>query len=475
MAEFLKKTVMPSGGDYTSLEACMNANEQDLTDDGWFTVEIDGDWSGGADTTAVTIHNYPNTASDYINIYTTAAARHDGTATGNSDAYIHKITSAAHNISVQSSYVTLTGLIIEHDCSGDYKYGINITASNVTVDKCVVFSDTANWGTYGNAGVTADNVGSVYVRNSVIYGFVSYPDNTAGIGLFSINASGSLTSQNNTIYNCEVGTNIYLGSMACTNTVAYNCTDGDFNASTTGNYNFSKDDSAPGDNSIHGDTDGETPNFVSTTSGSEDFHLASTLSGLYDAGTDLSGTFTDDIDGDTRSVWSIGVDDAPAVSFTNGQIYATVAPVSAVIQSPTAFHVGDWEYSKENVANLGADDAVLAATYSWTDFTNVASDDSVVVDLLGNNYLVHQFKNKSISNTRSISVNWDGKTTLAPSDSPVVLQIYNRIATEWESLDTESGVGAGTEFTLTGSKTSDVGNYYDANNLVSCRVYQQVV
>jgi len=29
MAEFLKKTVKPSGGDYTSLEACMNANEQD--------------------------------------------------------------------------------------------------------------------------------------------------------------------------------------------------------------------------------------------------------------------------------------------------------------------------------------------------------------------------------------------------------------------------------------------------------------
>jgi len=42
MAEFLKKTVKPADGDYTSLEACMNANEQDLTGDGWFTVEIDG-------------------------------------------------------------------------------------------------------------------------------------------------------------------------------------------------------------------------------------------------------------------------------------------------------------------------------------------------------------------------------------------------------------------------------------------------
>src|SRR3990167_4525241 len=79
----LKKTVMPSGGDYTSLEACMNANEQNLvTADQYFDVEIDGTWSS-ADTTAVTIENYTTDATHYINIYTTSAARHTGKASGN--------------------------------------------------------------------------------------------------------------------------------------------------------------------------------------------------------------------------------------------------------------------------------------------------------------------------------------------------------------------------------------------------------
>src|SRR3990167_10661052 len=74
----LKKTVKPSGGDYTSLEACMNANEQDLVAaDKYFDVEIDGTWSS-ADTTAVTIENYTTDATHYINIYTTATARHLG-------------------------------------------------------------------------------------------------------------------------------------------------------------------------------------------------------------------------------------------------------------------------------------------------------------------------------------------------------------------------------------------------------------
>src|SRR3990167_2105406 len=74
----LLKTVKPSGGDYTSLEACMNANEQDLvTADKYFDVEIDGTWSS-ADTTAVTIENYTTDATHYINIYTTATARHLG-------------------------------------------------------------------------------------------------------------------------------------------------------------------------------------------------------------------------------------------------------------------------------------------------------------------------------------------------------------------------------------------------------------
>ena len=42
MATRLYKTVKPSGGDYASLEACLNANEKNLvTADQYFDVEID--------------------------------------------------------------------------------------------------------------------------------------------------------------------------------------------------------------------------------------------------------------------------------------------------------------------------------------------------------------------------------------------------------------------------------------------------
>jgi hypothetical protein len=111
MAEFLKKIVAPSSGDYTTLEACMNANEQDLTGDGWFTVEIDGTWSS-ADTSAVTIHNYTTTSSDYINIYTTAAARHDGKY--DTGAYRIEVNAAGQAIDVVSGYVTITGIQVKN-------------------------------------------------------------------------------------------------------------------------------------------------------------------------------------------------------------------------------------------------------------------------------------------------------------------------------------------------------------------------
>ena len=51
--------------------------------------------------------------------------------------------------------------------------------------------------------------------------------------------------------------------------------------------------------------------FADTTA--YDFHLHSSDTTAKDAGTDLSGTFTDDIDGDTRSgTWDIGADESQA-------------------------------------------------------------------------------------------------------------------------------------------------------------------
>ena len=76
-------------------------------------------------------------------------------------------------------------------------------------------------------------------------------------------------------------------------------------------------------------------------------------------------------------------------------------------------------------------------------------------------------------NTDNFVITWKGKTTLAPSDSSVYLQIYNRDTTSWETIDTESSANANTEFTLSGVKTTSLSDYYDESYVVDCRVYQE--
>ena len=44
-AQFLYKDICLSGCDYTTPEAALNANEQDLTGDGWADFEIKDDWT----------------------------------------------------------------------------------------------------------------------------------------------------------------------------------------------------------------------------------------------------------------------------------------------------------------------------------------------------------------------------------------------------------------------------------------------
>ena len=64
---------------------------------------------------------------------------------------------------------------------------------------------------------------------------------------------------------------------------------------------------SPGANSLDSKT--ASDNYTNLTGGSEDFHVKDTNADIYDAGTDLSGSLTDDIDGDSRSQWDIGADE----------------------------------------------------------------------------------------------------------------------------------------------------------------------
>jgi hypothetical protein len=133
-------------------------------------------------------------------------------------------------------------------------------------------------------------------------------------------------------------------------------------------------------------------------------------------------------------------------------------------------------YTMENASDLESDDTVLSTNFTEQNYTDVATDDNNFVDLEGvNEYSKFLFKEYNDNASAEVfTVTWKGKSSKAPSGATVYLQVYNRNTSEWENLDTESSASANTEFQLSGSVSSDVANYYDANYLISCRVYQEV-
>ena len=293
MAQFLYKTVKPSGGDYTSLEACMNANEQNLTGDGWFDVEIDGTWSS-ADTTAVTIHNYTTTASDYINIYTTSTARHDGIANGvgyhlSQNGYlIDTLTNSVNNVTIDGLKITAGG--------DTYRSAIFSVGSSVVIKNNLIPS------THGK-GMNFLHAGDTTIYNN----FICESDTDAiycyGWALFKI-------------YNNTCKRNISYGGGGLTAAAKNN-----YAASYIGTYVDGFTTNAAADTT--GDPAGldniafDTSTFVNVTAGTEDLHIKVGCS-LIDVGTDLSAIFTTDIDGVTRSgTWDIGADEYVAAGGEN--------------------------------------------------------------------------------------------------------------------------------------------------------------
>jgi len=99
-------------------------------------------------------------------------------------------------------------------------------------------------------------------------------------------------------------------------------------------------------------------------------------------------------------------------------------------------------------------------------------DDTYASTTATNEYAIYIWKSKNENNTDSIKVTYKGKSSLATSFQPAYLQIYNQNTSAWEQLDRDNSTAAGTEFTLSGTIVANVGNYYDANNWVTCRVYQ---
>lgn len=141
----------------------------------------------------------------------------------------------------------------------------------------------------------------------------------------------------------------------------------------------------------------------------------------------------------------------------------------------TSSNLVDEVWTYEDATTLPTTDNLLANSYNDTDRSAIATNDDVFKDLTGSGFLIEQGWVYHTNNVDEINLSWSGKTTLAPSASTVYLQIYNHNSSSWTTLDFDSATAADTEFTLSGSQTDNLSQYYDTDNRVAVRVYQGVI
>jgi hypothetical protein len=286
---------------------------------------------------------YDLTSGNYqlnIRIYTPvdssevgASQRHNGTA---GTGFVLQSTCSSgcnHLFKIYDEHVRVEGIEIDGSAITDLVYaGIyakNISAaSDIRIDKVLVYdftklsapsSDSEVYGIYISEG-------SVRVTNSIVYNITN---ENPGAGTTAIGirhgSTGTSSFYNNTVYDVVNSGNssdpaygFYVddGTVTATNNYVGGTSGGsaayDFNGTMTMSGNMSSDATADGTTR---DNKAPADQFISITAGSEDLHLKSGADAI-NAGDDLSGTFSGDIDGDVRptgaGTWDIGADESSA-------------------------------------------------------------------------------------------------------------------------------------------------------------------
>jgi hypothetical protein len=308
MATTVTKTIRASGGDYTTLSAweagrqAVNANL--VTADVIEVAECYDDWPSGL-SNEVTVSGFTTDSTHYLLITVASGHRHDGTP--QTGFYLKKTSAFAALVNLSQTYSFCEYVDAENTSNASDANAFARSADATQFRYCI--------GKIGSAGSCYRVTNDGTTVDPAFLCCLAWGGNT-GFGIRQAAASSSyytVHAQNCIAANCTYGfvAGAYDSNGILKNCVAYNNATENyhntFSASSTNNATSTGSDDAPGGSSVYGITSSD---FVDASN--NDFHIT-TGSALYEAGVDLSGTFTTDIDGDTwATTWSIGFDQPAA-------------------------------------------------------------------------------------------------------------------------------------------------------------------
>jgi len=323
------ESIQASGGDYTTPQAWFDAHKGDITSDA--NAPYIGEMAAEDFTTGLVATDV-STVTDSTH-YFHLRAKSGAEFKGDFDASYPVIKAhAGFSSSAIELGATLNYTRIEHIVCGEddsMNVGIYIgSATHCLIDSVgihdVTYSVNEQWGTV-SGGIRVETADYTDIRNCVVGDFSSENTKIDGDGYtFGIYVydSENVTVYNNSIQNMisiatypfavgidlghlvdhdtDIVKNNVVGTVTGGSALCFRWSD------AVHDYNASSDSTATGTNSITGITPGDE--FTDTTPATLDIHLKSGAS-CRGAAVDLSGTFTDDIDGETRDQWDIGADE----------------------------------------------------------------------------------------------------------------------------------------------------------------------
>lgn len=321
------RTVKSSGGDYTTLagwEAGEQGNLTTLNDLAYCELYAI------ADTTQCTIDGWTTDSTRYVRIYTDSTARHAGAwDTGKYRLELTTAGSPGGCITNREAHTRFEFLQVYNTKGTPLQFDEGIySEATCFVDGCIV---RGGW-----AGIDL-TLGGCTCRNSVTYGGLrgGRSNNSGSPGntwqnCTLIGSTVGLAIDSNVVYSTAQNVYVHGGTFGFSNLAVTtaggivaktNCMSSD----TTATNNSGGGGATNCTNSVAH----STANFTNVTGGSEDYHIP-TGSALKDAGVDLSGTFTNDIDGTTRSgTFDVGADEFAAGGGGNRRRRAIVGGLAA--------------------------------------------------------------------------------------------------------------------------------------------------